>query len=122
MTRLSEPSATRWWFLVPLLTFGLATPAVVLLGAARLRSVPHAVAGAGYLAALATMVTIAVTTDATTLDQGRGILLSVLYYGVWFGGTAHAVFLHSRIRDRFLRGTGAPHPAGPYPGGNPHGV
>jgi hypothetical protein len=99
---------TWWWFLVPLLTCGLGTPVMVLIGGARLRSRLHLLAGIGYLLL---GIYFFVTVQYTPTNGGHYPDAAVMpaFLAVWLGGVAHTVVLQTMVRDR----TGTPPPPVP---------
>ena len=109
------PPSTGWWFLVPLLTFGLGAPAMVLAGGIKLRSLTHKICAAGYFAAQLTMCAVSSATSAQNETAGWGVLVALLYFAVWFGGTVHTAVLQTRVRDQFFR----MFPAQPSPSSSP---
>jgi hypothetical protein len=96
-----------WWFLVPLLTFGLGTPVMVLVGGVRLRSRVHVLAAVGYL-----LLTIVFFTGVQFTETGRTSLIDAVVLPAfmipWLGGTAHTAVLQVRVRQAAAAGPGAP--------------
>jgi hypothetical protein len=89
---------TWWWFLVPLLTCGLGTFVMVVVGGVRLRSRRTIIAAFGYLA-----LTIVFAVGVQFTEPDKTGLIDVLVLPVflvnWLGGTAHAAVLSSRVRN-----------------------
>jgi hypothetical protein len=82
---------------VPLLTFGLGTFPMVLVGAVKLRSRGHRLAAFGYLAA-----TIGFLVGVQFTDENRvgalDLVLIPLALVTWLGGVAHVAVLQTRVR------------------------
>ncbi|MDI6101275.1 helix-hairpin-helix domain-containing protein [Actinoplanes sp. NEAU-A12] len=115
------PPVTGWWFIVPLVTFGLLTAPMVLAGAVKLRSRPHKILAGGYFAVLmAGCAASAATSDGT--ESAAAMLVSISYFVLWIVGTVHVAILASQVRADFFRnrrpsqawGTAAPHPGVGY--------
>lgn len=101
-----------WWFLVPLLSFGLATFAAVLMGGLKLRSRPNLYAAAGYFVAT---VLLLCGTGLSDPEAETGMVFSLMMVSymalVWLGGTLHTVLLQHEVARR------EPKPALPLPVG-----
>jgi hypothetical protein len=115
------PPVTGWWFVVPLLTCGLGTPLMVLIGGLKLRSKLHTILAGGYLAAVVAAITAAAVADSASSGDDDSPFASILFFILWIVGTVHVTILQTRVRDDFFRqfprqrpyGPGA---AGPRPG------
>jgi hypothetical protein len=103
--------STWWWFLVPLLTCGLGSPVMVLIGGARLRSKAHLLAGIGYLLL---GIYFFVTVQYTRTNGGHFPDAAVMpaFLAVWLGGVTHTVVLQMKVRER-ADPAPAPPPAAP---------
>jgi hypothetical protein len=100
---------TWWWFLVTVLSLGLATAPMVLLGAVKLRSRRHFAAAVGYLLLLLYLfIGVQFTPDnGGTLPD----LAVVPAFAIpWFVGTFHVLYLQLRVAEA---GAPAPGPASP---------
>lgn len=110
MKPATPPLATRrvwWWFLVPLLTLGWFTFAMVLAAGVMLRHRLTQVFAAGYLAlALAVCGIFAIADpDADTAASAIGtVLLAIL----WLGGTGHVLALQFLAGNRPAQPVGDP--------------
>lgn len=87
---------TYLWALLPLLTFGLATPITIGLAAARLRSKPAMISAALYLGGWAVVFQGAYTYAAKPPPVIDAIM-TVSWLMTWFGGTTHAFILRRRL-------------------------
>jgi hypothetical protein len=76
---------------VPILTCGLATFVMVLVGAYYVRSRWQALAGVGYFLLTGVALT---TADGTGVASTVGMLTFLL---IWFGGIAHVAVLQTRV-------------------------
>ena len=94
--RDTHPPVTWWWFLVPLLSFGLGSFPMVFYGGLRLRSRTHQMAAFAYLAG-----TVAFCAGAQFTDEQRvgplDVVLIVVALLTWLGGVAHVAVLQSRV-------------------------
>lgn len=96
-----RPSVTRrsirWWFLVPLLTLGAVTFAVVGYAAWRLRSRWHLAAAAGYFLLL---IGYSVTGQLADPNEsgGASAILFVIFLISWLVGAAHADWLEMQVK------------------------
>ncbi|HEV7451252.1 MAG TPA: hypothetical protein VGO16_07670 [Pseudonocardiaceae bacterium] len=100
-----------WWFLLPLLTFGMATFAVVGYAGGRLRSRWHLAAAAGYFLLFVGFVVGGLFTDPEKAGVVDAIMTQ-LFLVNWLVGSAHAGWLERRLKVR--RSTvEAPSPADP---------
>ncbi|MEU7905337.1 hypothetical protein [Actinoplanes sp. NPDC049118] len=90
-------SGTWWWFLIPLLTCGMGTFVMVLIGGVKLRSRGHQVAAAGYLAS--TLVFM-IGTNFTEANQGSLPDWVMVPFCIipWFGGLAHVLWLQLKVQ------------------------
>lgn len=86
-----------WWFLLPLLTFGMATFAVVGYAGGRLRSRWHLAAAAGYLLLFVGFVIGVQFTDPEKTGVVDAII-TPLYLINWLVGSAHAGWLERRLK------------------------
>lgn len=112
---------------MPLITFGLLTAPMVLVGAVKLRSRSQKIMAGGYFAVLmAFCAASAATSDGT--ESAAAVLVSISYFILWIVGTVHVAILASRVRADFFRnqhwsrwyGTAAPHPGlGHHPQSHP---
>ncbi|NJC71630.1 hypothetical protein HC031_18170 [Planosporangium thailandense] len=88
---------TWWWFLVPLLTCGMGTFVMVLVGGLKLRSRFHTVAAAGYF-----LLTVIFFVGAQFTTPGHvGVADAVItpfFLVDWLGGTAHVIVLQMKAR------------------------
>lgn len=86
-----------WWFLIPLVTFGVGSAPVVIRGGMRLRRRGHVAAGILYGTLLLVFFVSALTADT---DQVR--VIDVLAFPAWLiswlGGTVHAAVLQRAVR------------------------
>jgi hypothetical protein len=93
----SRPN-TSWWFLVPLLTCGIGTCVMVLIGGISLRARLHIIAAAGYF--LLTMLFFV----GTQRDGSGTVLPSAVVMPIflvnWLGGIVHVVVLQMKVRGR----------------------
>lgn len=88
-----------WWFLLPLLTYGVATFAVVGYAGWRLRNRWHLAAAAGYFVLFISLfVSFQPTYPATSGVVEMGAASSVLFVVNWLVGSAHAVWLEVQIK------------------------
>ena len=88
-----------WWFLLPLLTYGMATFAVVGYAGWRLRNRWHLAAAAGYFVLFISIFVSFQPTDPTTSGVVEmGAASSVLLLVNWLLGSAHAVWLELQIK------------------------
>lgn len=87
---------TWWWFLVPLLTCGLGTFIMVLIGGITLRSRPHQIAAGGYIAATA----LATAVGPMTEPQGSlpDWVLIPAWFAPWLIGIAHVLVLQLQVQ------------------------
>lgn len=96
-----EPSMTRrrvlWWFLLPLLTFGMATFAVVGYAGGRLRSRWHLAAAAGYFLLFVGFFIGVQFTDPEKFGVVDAII-TPLFFVNWLVGSAHAAWLERRLK------------------------
>jgi hypothetical protein len=99
----NQPKPTRrrilWWFLLPLLTFGTATFAVVGYVGWRLCSRRHVAAAAGYfLLFVAFLVGVQFTEPSETgvVDA----IIAPLFLVNWLLGSAHAGWLEMQLKSR----------------------
>ncbi|HEU5155917.1 MAG TPA: helix-hairpin-helix domain-containing protein [Streptosporangiaceae bacterium] len=83
------------WALAPLISFGLATPAIFVYAAVRLRSVWQWLAAALYAAVL---VALLLTPDTDSL--GANLAYTAWILGNVLGGTAHAFAIRRRVFER----------------------
>jgi hypothetical protein len=95
-----RPSVTRrrirWWFLVPLLTFGAVTFAVVGYAAWRLRSRWHLVAAAGYFLLLIGYSVTGQLADPNKSSVASAILFVIILIS-WLVGAAHVGWLEMQV-------------------------
>ncbi|MBB4742694.1 hypothetical protein BJY16_006153 [Actinoplanes octamycinicus] len=103
---------TQWWFLVPLLSAGLATFVMVLYGGYRLKSKLHMAVAVGYLIEVIGYI---VGVDAFIVDSRPYNLVVGCHVLVWTIGTGHVVFLQRLVRNR---GANEPPPVPATPSGN----
>jgi hypothetical protein len=97
------PTVTRrrilWWFLIPLLTGGMATFAVVGYGGGRLRSRWHLAAAAGYF-----LLFVGFFVGVQFTDPGKSgvvdAIIAPLFLVNWLVGSAHAGWLETRLKIR----------------------
>jgi len=90
-------SGTWWWFLIPLLSCGMGTFVMVLIGGVKLRSRAHQVAAAGYLAGTLAFI---IGTNVTETNHG-GLpdwVLVPFCIIPWFGGLAHVLWLQLKVQ------------------------
>jgi hypothetical protein len=88
-----------WWFLLPLLTFGIATFAVVGYAGGRLRSRWHLAAAVGYLLLFVGFVVGGQFTDPEKTGVVDAII-TPLFLVNWLVGSAHAGWLERRLKVR----------------------
>jgi hypothetical protein len=109
-----RPSVTRrrirWWFLVPLLTFGVVTFAVVGYAAWRLRSRWHLVAAAGYFLLLIGNSVTGQLADPNKSGVASAIL-SVIFFISWLVGAAHVGWLAMQVKAKRTAPTSLADPA-----------
>jgi hypothetical protein len=99
----SQPKPTRrrvlWWFLIPLLTFGMATFAVVGYAGWRLRSRWHPAAAVGYFLLF---LGFFVGVQFTEFGQPGvvDVIVAPLFLVNWLVGSAHAGWLEAQLKSR----------------------
>lgn len=111
MTHVSTHAAHRaggrpvtwWWFLVPLLSFGLGTFPMVFYGGLRLQSRAHQIVSIGYLAAVITFCAGVQFTDENRFGP-LDVVLMVLALVTWLGGVAHVAVLQVRVHAGAVAG------------------
>lgn len=86
-----------WWFLLPLLTFGMATFAVVGYAGRRLRSRWHVAAAAGYFLLFVGFFVGVQFTDPDKFGVVDAII-TPLFLVNWLVGSAHAAWLERRFK------------------------
>lgn len=82
-----------WLPLVPFLSVGILAWVPVAYGAARLRSREHGIAAVVYMA-LTGVIFVFSTQEPTRLSDA---MFGLLFVVGWMGGTAHGVFLRSKL-------------------------
>ena len=96
-----QPDARKprvwWWFLVPLLSFGVGSFVMVLLGGLRLRSRANIGAAVGYFLLLVYFF-VAVQYTPTNGGSFPDAAVFPAFLLSWLGGTAHVLALQSVIR------------------------
>ncbi|MEV4351071.1 helix-hairpin-helix domain-containing protein [Actinoplanes sp. NPDC049596] len=92
-----RPPVTWWWILVPILTLGLATFVMVLVGAAKLRSRGHLAAGFGYL--LLTVIYMITSSVTGPESAASDVLIYIWIVVTWLIGTVHVIYLQVRVRQ-----------------------
>lgn len=105
--RQPEPASRRilWWFLLPLLTFGTATFALVGYAGWRLRSRWHVAAAAGYFLLFLGFFVGVQFTEAEKFGVVDAII-APLFLVNWLVGSAHAGWLEVQLK--FRRSAGEP--------------
>jgi hypothetical protein len=88
-----------WWFLLPLLTFGAVTFAVVGYAAGRLRSRWNLMAAVGYFLLLIGYVVIPQLVDPNKSGVASAILIGIILIS-WLVGAAHVGWLEVRVKVR----------------------
>lgn len=88
-----------WWFLLPLLTVGMATFAVVGYGGWRLRSRWHLAAAAGYFLLLIGFL-VGVQFTVPGKSGVVGVIITPLFLVNWLVGSAHAGWLEIQLKSR----------------------
>ncbi len=97
---LPQPRRSRitwWWFLIPLLTLGLGSFPLVLLGGTTLRSRAHTLAAFGYLALTIGFCVGVLFTTPDHIGVADAVALPTLLVS-WLGGTGHVAVLQTRVR------------------------
>ena len=105
-SRAERRPVTFWWFLLPLLSFGLFACVPPFIAASWLRSKWLVAAGFGYIAVMGLLCSLAVSPGTDTRgDVNPGALYALVYLSClavgWGGGTAHAVVLQRQVRRRY---------------------
>jgi hypothetical protein len=100
-----------WWFLLPLLTFGMATFAVVGYAAGQLRSRCHRASAAAYL-----VILVGFLVGVQFVDPAKpGIINAIItppFLVNWLIGSAHVAWLERRLKA-------TPSPVEPTPSARP---
>ncbi|GII23657.1 hypothetical protein Pme01_32540 [Planosporangium mesophilum] len=88
---------TWWWFLIPLLTCGIGTFVMVLIGGLKLRSRLHTLAAVGYF-----LLTVVFFVGAQFTKPGHtGAVDAVIippFLIISLGGIAHTIVLQMKVR------------------------
>jgi hypothetical protein len=85
------------WALVPLISLGMLTSAVIGSAAIRLRSRPHGIAAGAYFAMFAALVPLIGVHVLTSGSWQDTVAAWTWFAGPFVGGTAHAFFLRKRV-------------------------
>ncbi|MFD0523534.1 hypothetical protein [Paractinoplanes durhamensis] len=95
-------STTWWWFLIPIVSFGLASFVMVFLGGSKLGSRAHMWSAGAYLLADASCfvgLLLPYAPDGQIPPASTALIL--LYLAVaWLGGTLHTLYLQQRVARR----------------------
>lgn len=86
-----------WWFLIPLVTFGVGSAPVVIYGGVRLRHRGHVAAGIVYGALFLVFFVGALFTDPDKVGV-IDVFAFPAWLISWLGGTVHAVILQRAVR------------------------
>lgn len=86
-----------WWFLIPLVTFGVGSAPIVIYGGVRLRRRGHVAAGIGYGALFLGSFVGALFSDADQVSIIDVFVVPALLIS-WLGGTVHAAVLQRSVR------------------------
>jgi hypothetical protein len=98
------------WALVPLISFGLATPAVFVYAAVRLKSLAQWLAVALYTVVLVLLFAVPDynAPDNAPISTGEGLAFTAWFLVNVLGGTAHAFAIRRRLFDGPSGGVVAP--------------
>jgi len=112
---------TFWWFLAPLLSFGLFACVPPFIAAVWLRSKLLTVTGVGYLLMFGAFAALPSRSDGS-MTGWRDPVGMLLFVTAWFGGTAHALVLQTKVRNACRRRSVAADPWAPpaWPGSSPY--
>jgi hypothetical protein len=95
---MQRRARTWWWFLVPALTCGFGTFAIVLYGGLRIRRPGHAATALAYLL-LTSWFFVGVGYTPTNGGTLPDWAIWPAFLITWLGGTAHALFLQLRAGE-----------------------
>lgn len=102
-----------WWFLIPVLSFGLGSFVTVFLGGRLLKSHPHMYAAGGYLAAdVFFFCGVALTgpSDPNAPAGTGATIIAAIYISIaWLGGTLHTVYLQLQTGKVAVETPGSAH-------------
>lgn len=91
---VGRPSRWSWvWAFTPLLTVGIATPAVALYAAVHRRSLGWWLAFGGYAAAVAAGFALTGYPEGSAQDEASGAVIAI----VWVIGSGHALAMRRKV-------------------------